>query len=91
MKDKIGAYKRTSINTASKEQILLMLYQAAIKNCKKAMTAIEENNIPKKGEYILCIKNNVEDGLIDMVHFIHKGRICSAVWTNIKKDYELIS
>ena len=52
MNYKIGAYKKTSINTASKEQILLMLYQAAIKNCKKAMTAIEEKNIPKKGEYI---------------------------------------
>ena len=47
-----GAYKKTSVNTASKEQILLMLYQAAIKNCKKAIEAIEEKNIPKKGEYI---------------------------------------
>lgn len=48
----IGAYKNTSVKTASKEQILLMLYQAAIKNCKKAMEAIESNNIQKKGEYI---------------------------------------
>jgi len=48
----LGAYKKTSIETASKEQILLMLYQAAIKNCKKAMEAIEEKNIAKKGEYI---------------------------------------
>lgn len=31
-----GAYKKTAVSTASKEQILLMLYQAAIKNCKKA-------------------------------------------------------
>jgi flagellar protein FliS len=48
----LGAYKKTSVETASKEQILLMLYQAAIKNCKKAMEAIEQNNISKKGEYI---------------------------------------
>lgn len=47
-----GAYKKTSIHTASKEQILLMLYQAAIKNCKKAMEAIESKDIAKKGEYI---------------------------------------
>lgn len=47
-----GAYKKTSVNTASKEQILLMLYQSAIKNCKKAIEAIEEKNLPKKGEYI---------------------------------------
>lgn len=48
----LGAYKKTSIHTASKEQILLMLYQAAIKNCKKAMEAIDAKDIPKKGEYI---------------------------------------
>ena len=48
----IGAYKKTSIHTASKEQILIMLYQAAIKNCKKAIEAIENNDISKKGEFI---------------------------------------
>lgn len=48
----LGAYKKTSVNTASKEQILLMLYQAAIKNCKKAIEAIEKNEIAKKGEHI---------------------------------------
>ena len=48
----LGAYKKTSIHTASKEQILLMLYQAAIKHCKKAISAIEEKNIAKKGEHI---------------------------------------
>jgi flagellar protein FliS len=48
----LGAYKKTSVETASKEQILLMLYQAAIKNCKKGIEAIEQNNIAKKGEFI---------------------------------------
>lgn len=48
----LGAYKKTSVETASKEQILLMLYQAAIKNCKKGIEAIEEKNLSKKGEYI---------------------------------------
>ena len=48
----LGAYKKTSVQTASKEQILLMLYQAAIKNCKKAIEAIDGNQIAKKGEHI---------------------------------------
>lgn len=48
----LGAYKKTSVETASKEQILLMLYQAAIKHCKKGIEAIEENNLPRKGEHI---------------------------------------
>jgi flagellar protein FliS len=47
-----GAYKKTAVSTASKEQILLMLYQAAIKNCKKAIEAIENKQIATKGEYI---------------------------------------
>ena len=48
----LGAYKKTSVQTASKEQILLMLYQAAIKNCKKAIDAIEAKDVAKKGEFI---------------------------------------
>ena len=48
----LGIYKKTSVGTASKEQVLLMLYQAAIKNCKKAIVAIENNEIATKGEYI---------------------------------------
>jgi len=48
----LGAYKKTHVNTASKEQILLMLYQAAIKNCKKAMEAIDKREIALKGEAI---------------------------------------
>ncbi len=47
-----GAYKKTAVSTASKEQILLMLYQAAIKNCKKAIEAIEAKDVAKKGEHI---------------------------------------
>lgn len=48
----LGAYKKTSVETASKEQILLMLYQAAIKHCKKGIEAIEQNSLSKKGEHI---------------------------------------
>ncbi len=47
-----GAYKKTSVHTASKEQILLMLYQSAIRNCKKAIQFIEQKNVSKKGQYI---------------------------------------
>lgn len=48
----LGQYKKTSVETASREQILLMLYQAAIKNCKKAIEAIDNKDLAKKGEYI---------------------------------------
>jgi flagellar protein FliS len=48
----LGAYKKTSVETASKEQILLMLYQSAIKSCKKAIEAVENKQIATKGEQI---------------------------------------
>lgn len=48
----LGAYKKTSVHTASKEQILLMLYQAAIRNCQKAIDAINAKDLAKKGEHI---------------------------------------
>lgn len=48
----LGAYKKTSVQTASKEQILLMLYQAAIKNCKKAIEAIDKRDVAAKGVFI---------------------------------------
>jgi flagellar secretion chaperone FliS len=42
-------YKRNSILTASRGQILLMLYEAAIQNVKKASAAIERRDVAAKG------------------------------------------
>ncbi|EQC44860.1 flagellar protein FliS [Bacteriovorax sp. BSW11_IV] len=95
----LGAYKKTSVHTASKEQILLMLYQAAIKNCKKAMEAIEQRDIAKKGEYIgklqdivielnnsldFDIGGNISQELSSLYDFI----LFSSTQANIKIDRE---
>jgi flagellar protein FliS len=45
-------YRSTSIKTATPEQVLLMLYEGAIKASKLAKTAIEKNNIPEKCKQI---------------------------------------
>lgn len=95
----LGAYKKTSVHTASKEQILLMLYQAAIKNCKKAMEAIDERDIAKKGEFIgklqdivielnnsldFEIGGNISQELSSLYDFI----LFSSTQANIKIDKE---
>jgi flagellar protein FliS len=51
MADKYGAnqYKQTSIKTANRGQILIMLYEAAIKNLKKAISAIDKKDLQEKG------------------------------------------
>ncbi|MFZ9596288.1 MAG: flagellar export chaperone FliS [Bdellovibrionia bacterium] len=45
-------YKQMSIKTANRGQILIMLYEAAIKNLRLAIAAIDKKNIQDKGLYI---------------------------------------
>jgi flagellar secretion chaperone FliS len=46
-------YKKTSILSASKEQILLMLYEGAIKFTKLGIQAAEQKHIAERGKNIL--------------------------------------
>jgi flagellar protein FliS len=45
-------YKETSITSASREKLLLMMYEGAIKFTKKAILDMEQKNIPGKCENI---------------------------------------
>ncbi len=45
-------YKTASVKSASKEKLLLMLYEGAIKFMKKAIIAIDKNDIAERGENI---------------------------------------
>jgi flagellar protein FliS len=49
MNEAYKKYKANSVQTASREKILLMLYEAAIKFTKKAIAACEEKNISERG------------------------------------------
>jgi flagellar secretion chaperone FliS len=42
-------YKQTSVTSASREKLLLMMYEAAIKFTKKAVIACEINDIAERG------------------------------------------
>lgn len=46
------SYNKTNILTASKEKLLLMLYDGAIRFLKTAIQASEEDNIKQKNEQI---------------------------------------
>ena len=46
-------YKQASVLTASREQILLMMYEGAIKFTKIAISAMEEKRIADRGTNIL--------------------------------------
>lgn len=45
-------YKQMQVKTANRGQILIMLYEAAIQNVKKAADAIDRNDLAAKGVYI---------------------------------------
>jgi flagellar protein FliS len=49
MNDAYKKYKANAVQTASKEKLLLMLYEAAIKFTKLAIKACEEKNISERG------------------------------------------
>lgn len=51
MPERFGAnqYRQTAITTANRGQVLIMLYEAAIKNVKKATIALEKKDIAGKG------------------------------------------
>ncbi len=46
-------YKQTSVLSASREQILLMLYEGAIKFTKLAILATEQNKVGDRGHNII--------------------------------------
>lgn len=43
------AYHKTAVETASKEKILLMLYESGIRYLKKCQAAMEQKNYAEKG------------------------------------------
>lgn len=42
-------YKKTSVESASREKLLLLMYEGAIKFTKRAIMACEENDIAERG------------------------------------------
>lgn len=52
MSNGYGKYKKTSVESASREKILLMLYEGAIRFIKQAKEANAEKKIKERGELI---------------------------------------
>lgn len=53
MSSPYSKYKKTSVLSASREQILLMLYEGAIRFTKLAIQATEQNRIADRGHNII--------------------------------------
>jgi len=46
---KLQAYRQTAVTTASKEQVLIMLYEGAIKHLKRASACCQSGDLASKG------------------------------------------
>lgn len=49
MKTGYQKYKTTSVQSASREKLLLLMYEGAIRFIKKAIIAVDQNNIADRG------------------------------------------
>ncbi len=67
-------YKQMAIKTATPQQLLIMLYEAAIQNVKKAQACIDAKDIAGKGKHI-CKTHDIINELTNSLNFEIGGDI----------------
>lgn len=93
----INIYQQNSIKTASREKLLLMLYEGLVRFLKIAIVSIEEKNIQKSNTYLkkaqsiieeLMSSLNMEDGgeVAKSLMLMYDYLFRRTVEANIKKD-----
>lgn len=92
-------YKENSINTASKEEITLMLYDGCIKFMNLAKIGIGEKNIEKANENLLKAQAIITelDSTLNMdveisknFHLLYDFALSRLVDANIKKEEQFV-
>lgn len=97
-------YKNNSINCASREQLLLMLVDGAVKFAKRGKLGIEENNIKMAHESLVRVQDIFSElmatldrnagewtnDLFELYRFINETAAQANLKKDIKKANELI-
>ena len=95
-----NAYKKNSVNLASKDQLLLMLVDGAVKYSKISRQALEDNDLVKANDNLIRTQDifvelmttlNTDAGewtenLLVLYNFINK----KLIETNINKDIKIL-
>lgn len=71
---KVGAYQKTSIQTASKEELILMLYNGAIKYTHNAIDFLDQKNVAEASKNI-CRAQAIVVELLNSLNFEIGGEI----------------
>lgn len=78
-------YKNISVQTATKGQVLIMLYEAAIRHLKRAISCIDKKDVTGKGEAVLRAHDIVNE-LANTLDFKTGGDIAK----NLEQLYNFI-
>lgn len=94
-----GAYANNKINTASPADLVLMLYEGAIKFCNIAIIAIENKELEKAHNNIMKAEKIIQEFQISLDYKYATAKDFNEVYTyllyrlreaNMKKDIEMI-
>ena len=92
-------YAKNKINTASKAELTLMLYEGAIKFCNIAIMGIEERNVQKAHTNIMKTEQIIDEFLATLNYKysvakdfenVYKYIRSRLVEANVKKDKEIL-
>lgn len=94
-----AAYANNKVTTASPADLVLMLYEGAIKFCNIAIVAIENKEIEKAHKNIMKVQRIIEEFQITLDHKYATAKDFDEVYSyllyrlreaNLKKDTEIL-
>ena len=99
MNQYVQQYQKASIETASKEQILIMLYDGAIQFLNKAKVAMQNKNIEEQNKNLVSAQNIIQEFINSLDHEVapqlaqnleslYEYFIRRLVFANMKKKIE---
>ena len=93
-------YKNNAVETATPEELTLMLYNGALRFCNQAIEAIDNKDMTKANEFIIKAQNIIQEFRITLdrqyeialqldrlYEYLHHRLITA----NIKKDKEILT
>ncbi len=95
-------YKTTQISTATPGQLVVMLYDGAIKFCKMAKLGIEQKNIETANNNLIKVQNIIQElklsldmkaggDLSETLDALYEYMLRRLIEANMKKDIKIIS
>lgn len=94
-------YKNMQIQTATPGQLILMLYEGAIKFCKLAKKGIEEKNLMDANKYLIKVQDIITELMISLdmkaggeiaknLYSLYDYMLRRLLDANIKKSAEIV-